>query len=95
MAANKKLYTVMVEVNVEANSLSDAEKVVQYQLAQHGWPKSVVQVEVQSNYETDNYNNRVFYAHPADVDAEYDMDVYWAELEAEWAEDLKDKAQDR
>ncbi len=92
MSEDKKIHVVMVEVSVEGcEDLDAANDYVAGWLNERALPRTqprrILQVDVLTDHEVDNSNQRVFYAHPSDVDAEYDQEEYERELAREREED--------
>lgn len=87
-----KNHIVMVEVLVEGcDSLDEANRLVRGWLNERALPRTsprrLLQAEVLTDFEVDNSNQRVFYAHPEDTHQDYDADEYEKKLEAERADD--------
>lgn len=89
-----KTHTVMVEVEVEGcEDLDQANEHVSSWL--NGFRRSasgskrVLEAEVQTNFETDDQNQRVYYLHPQDTTSDYDTEEYARGLESERAADNK------
>ncbi len=89
-----KTHTVMVEVEVEGcEDLDQANDHVSNWLngirRSASGTKRVLEAEVQTYFETDNQNQRVFYLHPQDTTSDYDTEEYARGLEREREEDNK------
>lgn len=78
----KKKFDVPLIVQVEAESMDDAEKIVSLHATHLIGKTNICQVSL-GHHCLDNYNQRVIYLHPSDADADYDSGVYNARLDDE------------
>jgi hypothetical protein len=83
---SKKRYSVVVEVVVEAESLSDANYIVEnyFEYDESNFPPAsnpISSINVVRDWETHNANQRVYYFHPEDTHRDYDPSEYEKELE--------------